>query len=218
MEMERLPNRQLIRWTLPFRHPSSVVDDFNDDNISDLAVTSDANTEVVIFYGYGNGSFELSRTYTTGYGSGPQGIAAGDFGDKHVQIVVALWGTGDIAVLTEYDAAEFVQQTRYSTGSAPQPFSVTAGDLSNDNRSDIVVVNSGLDNLEILFGLGNNTFGMPVKHSIGSDSYPQYVITCDINKDNQLDIVSVNSKVHSITVMIGHGNGTFEDQRFLFNW
>ena len=191
-----------------------VVADFNNDDISDLATTNVATSDVIIFYGYGNGTFELGRRYTTGYGSIPIGIAATDFdGDKHLEIIVALLGTGDIAVLTEYDAAEFDQQTRYTTGSAPQPFSVTTGDVNNDNRSDIVVANSGLDNLGILLGLGNNSFGMPMTYPIGSDSYPQYVITCDINKDNQLDIVSVNSKANSISVIIGHGNGTFEDQR-----
>ena len=33
-----------------------------------------------------------------------------------------------------------------------------------------------------------------MNYQIGTDSHPQYVMTCDINKDNHTDIVSVNSK------------------------
>jgi hypothetical protein len=190
-----------------------IVADFNNDNIYDIAVTNLGIDDIVIFYGYGNGSFELARKYSTGLGSSPYGITTADFNnDKQLEIIVTLWGNGNIAVLTEYYAASFANQTRYSTGSAPQPSSVAAGDFNNDNRSDIVVANSGTDSLGIFFGWGNGTFGMEMTYSIGTDSYPQYVITCDINKDNQLDIVSVNSKIDSISVIMGYGNGSFAEQ------
>jgi streptogramin lyase len=190
-----------------------IVADFNNDNISDIAATNYGNDEVIIFYGDGNGKFNLESNYSTGIGSNPYGITTADFdNNKQLEIVVALRGTGGIAVLTEYYAAEFVNQTIYSTGSAFQPFSVAVGDFNSDNRIDIVIANSGTDNLGILFGLDNGTFGMEMMYSIGTDSHPQYVITCDINKDNQLDIVSVNSKMNSISVIMGNGNGTFAKQ------
>ena len=37
-------------------------------------------------------------------------------------------------------------------------------------------------------------------------------MTCDINKDNHIDIVSVNSKSNSISVIMGYGNGSFAEQ------
>ena len=191
-----------------------IVDDFNNDNICDIAAANHGTDEIVIFYGYGNGSFELARTYSTGFGTKPHGIIAADFnGDKKLEIVIALWGTGDIALLTEYYAADFVNQTKISTGSALQPYSVAVGDLNNDNQSDIVVANSGIDSLSILFGVGNGMFGMEMTYPIGTSSQPQYVITCDINKDNQLDIVSVNSKMNSISVIMNNGNGSFAEQK-----
>jgi hypothetical protein len=48
--------------------------------------------------------------------------------------------------------------------------------------------------------------------ALPADFYPQYVITCDINKDNHLDIVSVNSKDNSISIIMGYGNGSFAEQ------
>jgi hypothetical protein len=189
---------------------SVIVADFNNDNLSDIAATLFAYDEVVIFFGYGNGSFQLARTYSTGFGSHPYGIAVVDFNnDKQLEIVVALWGTGSVAILTEYHAAEFINQTTYSTGAAPQPYSVAIDDFNNDNRSDIVVANSGTDNLGILLGLGNGTFRTQMIYSLGIDSHPQYVITGDINKDGQIDIVAANSMNDSISVIMGYGNGTF---------
>ena len=55
---------------------------------------------------------------------------------------------------------QFKNTTVYSTGSAPQPTSVAIADFNNDNRSDIVVANSGRDSLSILLALSNGTFGI----------------------------------------------------------
>ncbi|CAF1186071.1 unnamed protein product [Rotaria sordida] len=190
-----------------------IVADLNNDNIYDMVVTTYGHPAVLIFYGYINGSFQLGRRYPTGDRSQPYGIVVADLdNNKHLEIVVALSAIGDVAILTEYNAAEFVHQNIYSTGSAPQPFSVAIGDFNNDNRSDIVVANSGTGNLSILLGLDNGTFGMEMMYSIGTNSRPQYVITCDINKDNKLDIVSVNSKNETISILMGQGNGTFSEQ------
>ena len=193
---------------------SVIVADFNHDNISDIAATSFGNDEVVIFYGYGNGSFIFSREYSTGCGSKPYSLTTVDLdNNKHLELVVVLWGSGDIAVLTEYNAAQFTNQTTYPTGSALQPFSISVGDFNRDNQSDIVVANSGADSLSILFRSDSGTFDTEKIYPIGPNFSPQYVITCDFNRDNQMDIVSVNSKNNSISVITGEGNGTFAKQR-----
>jgi hypothetical protein len=187
--------------------------DFNNDNIYDIAATNFGTSEIVILYGDGSGSFELARNYSTGFGSEPYGITTADFdNNKQLEIVVALWGTGDVAVLTAYYAAEFANQVVYSTGSASQPFSVAVGDFNNDNRSDIVVANSGTDNLGILLSSINDTFDIEMMYLIDTDADPQYVITCDINNDSQIDIVSANSQSDSISIIMGYGNGTFKEQ------
>jgi hypothetical protein len=191
----------------------AIAADFNNDNIYDIAATNWGTDEIAIFYGHGNGSFELPRIYSTGFGSKPNEIAAADLdNNKQLEIVVTLWGIGDIAVLTKYDAAEFVNQTIYSTGSASQPFSVATGDFNNDNRPDIVVANSGTDNLGILLSSNNGTFDIDTMYLIDTDADPQYVITCDINKDNHIDIVCVNSNSDIISIIMGYGNGTFAEQ------
>ena len=190
-----------------------IVADFNSDNISDLAISNTGAGEIVIFHGYSNGSFTLEKTYSTGFGSSPTNIIAADLNDdKQLEIVVALLGIGAIGILTEYDAAEFVNQRRYYTGSAPQPYSVATATFNNDNQSHIVVANSGTGNLNILRSLDNGVYATEIIYSIGSDTSPQYVVTCDINRDDYMDIVCVNSKDNSISVILAYGNGSFAEQ------
>ncbi|CAF1313567.1 unnamed protein product [Rotaria sordida] len=185
--------------------------DFNNDYRYDFAVTDIVNDKIIIFYGYGNGSFQLARTYFTGFGSSPYAITTAKLKNSNqINIIVTLWGTGNVGILTEYIAAEFANQKTLSTGSAPQPYSVTVGNFNDDNYIDIVIVNSGSDNLDILFNTGNGTFERQITYPIGADSYPQYVIADDINKDNHLDIVTVNSKSNSISLIMGYDNGTFD--------
>ncbi|CAF4701818.1 unnamed protein product [Rotaria sp. Silwood1] len=185
--------------------------DFNNDHQHDFVVTDITNDEIIIFYGYGNGSFRLARRYPTGFGSSPYAITTAKLkNNQQINIVITLWGTGNVGILTEYNAAEFASKKTYPTGSASQPYSVTVGKYNNDSYVDIAVVNAGKDNLDILFNSGNGTFETQITYPIGADSYPQYVITDDINKDDHLDIVTVNSKSNSISVIMGHGNGTFD--------
>ena len=190
-----------------------IVADFNNDNRSDIAASIQGSDVVVIFYGNGNGSFLLQKTFPTGHGSKPYGIAAADLdNDQQLELVVALWGTGKVAVLTEYIAAKFINQRSYSTGSALYSVSVAIGDFNNNNRSDLVVANSGTDNLQIFFTSNNGKFGTPMSYSLDENSHPQCVITCDVNEDDHPDIISVNSQIDSISVIMTYGNNTFAKQ------
>ncbi|CAF1431265.1 unnamed protein product [Rotaria sordida] len=187
------------------------VADFNHDNQLDIAMTYFRNDKVVIFFGHGNGDFELVRTYFVGTGSHPYGFAIADFNnDKQLEIVVTLWGNGYVAILTEYYAADFAKQIMYLMGYAPQSYSLAAGDFNRDNRSDIVIANSGINTIEIRIGLGNSTFDTQIMYSISTGLFPRYVNTADIDNDNNLDIVTVNSGSDSVSVNLGYGNGSFK--------
>ncbi|CAF0957422.1 unnamed protein product [Adineta steineri] len=190
------------------------VADLNNDQHLDFAITCLARDELVLFYGDSTGSFTLARRYSTGSGSSPYALIVIDLNnDKQLEYVVTYWGTGYLAVLTEYYAAEFTKQFSYNTGSAPHSYSLAAGDFNNDNQSDVVVANSDTDNINILFGLNNGLFTSPMTYSIGSDSSPQYVITGDIDKDNHLDIITLNSKENTMSIIMNYGNGSFGQQK-----
>ncbi|CAF1439998.1 unnamed protein product, partial [Adineta ricciae] len=188
--------------------------DFNQDNYLDIAVAIFSASEVIIYFGDGQGDFKIGRRYSTDYGSNLYALAVVDLNsDNQLEMVATYWGTGYVGVLTPYNAARFSNQSTYSTGSAPYPYSLAMADFNNDNQLDVVVANSGTDDLTILFGSSNNdTFRDAITYLMGSDSNPQYVITGDVNKDNHSDIVVLNSKSNTLNLIYGYGNGSFADQ------
>ncbi|CAF0997315.1 unnamed protein product [Adineta steineri] len=196
--------------TLPF---CITLVDYNNDNYYDMLVANYGTNEILIFLGYGNGSLIYTRKYSTGSNTIPYGLTVADLNDdKHLEIIVALRGTGSVGILTEYYAAEFTNHTTHSTGTASHPKSIAVGDFNNDNKTDVVVANSATNSLGIFLGLNNGTFNEQIIYSLTNDSNPQYVITDDINKDGNLDIITVSSGSNTMSIIMGYGNGTFTDQ------
>ncbi|CAM2707178.1 unnamed protein product [Rotaria socialis] len=184
--------------------------DLNKDDQLDVIVADTANEVVVILYAYTNGSLQLERRHSTGFRSNPYAVTTVQRKNKtEIDIVVTLLGTGYVAVLTEYDAAEFQNETRCLTGESSQSYSVTVGDFNGDRHLDIAVVNSGTDDLIIVFNSGNGTFERQIQYFIGFNAFPAYVTTEHLNRDNYLDIVTVNWKYNSISVLMGQNNGIF---------
>ncbi|CAF2552884.1 unnamed protein product [Rotaria sp. Silwood2] len=194
-----------------------VVADYNHDNHLDIVATLFTSSEVVIYFGYGNGSFQLARRYTTGYNSGPCDIVLANLNnDKQLEIIVVLYSKGSIGMLTPYTAANFKNQAFYSTGSAPMPYSIAITDFNNDNQSNIVIANSGTDNLRIGFDFYNGTFQSQTIYSTGFRSHPEYVTVGDVNNDNYQDIIIIDSYHTSISMIMGCGNGSFNQQQITF--
>lgn len=192
---------------------SVVVVDANNDGILDITATNAEYDEIVVFCGYGDGTFELCLRYGTGDGTGPDVVTVAYFAHRmELQFVVTLFATGDLITMSPYHAALFTQQTKYPTGSAPKPVSMAIGDLNNDNRSDIVVVNSGNASLTLFFNLNNGTFSTKTMHSNDNEFSPRSVLLCDVNRDNEPDIVTVDSNMNSISIFRGYGTEHFTEQ------
>ena len=117
--------------------------------------------------------------------------------------------TCNVGVLLGCGNGTFANQTTYSTGDGSNPRSVAVGDFNNDTRLDIVVANSGTNNVGILLGYGNGTFANQATFSTGDGSRPYSVAVIDFNNDNRSDIAVANSGTVNIVILFGDGNGTF---------
>ncbi|CAF4261269.1 unnamed protein product [Rotaria sp. Silwood2] len=189
------------------------VADFNNDTKLDIVVTNSRSNEIAIFIGQGDGNFGSRIAYSTGTGSAPQSVAAGDFNsDNRLDIVVANSGTDNIGIFLGNIDEVFSDQITYQTGDGSQPLSVAVSDLNNDQQLDIIVANYGTHNLGIFLGYGNGTLSDQTIYSTEWKSSPSSVAVGDFNNDKWLDIVVTNYHANNIGIFLGYGNGTFSNQ------
>ncbi|CAF5187245.1 unnamed protein product, partial [Rotaria magnacalcarata] len=90
----------------------------------------------------------------------------------------------------------------YSTGLGSEPSFIVVGDLNKNNQTDLVVTNKGINNLLVLYGVGNGTFATPILYSLGYDSSPVSAAIEDFNNDSWLDIVVTNDDWNYIEVLL----------------
>jgi hypothetical protein len=87
------------------------------------------------------------------------------------------------------------------------------GHFNNDHHLDIAVANTDANNIGILLGHGDGHFTDQFIYTTGNNSGPCSLAVGDLNNDHHLDIVVVNSRVNTIGIFFGDGNGNFSDSK-----
>jgi len=183
--------------------------DLNNDTLLDLITANYDTDSVSILFGYGNGSFAHPIIYSTGYDSLPFSVIAGDFNnDNHLDLVIANYGTNNIAILFANGNGNFSYQNTFTTGINSHPYSIIVGHFNDDILLDIAVANYGTNNVGILLGNGNGTFANQTTYLLHSAS-PYSIGVGDFNRDHQLDIVVTNKGINNVGLLQGRGDGTF---------
>ena len=194
-------------------HPSYVtVDDLNDDGYLDLAFAGNGTDHIGIVLGFENGTFRTPIYFSTAYDSRPCSIVVGDFdGDNRKDIAVANYGTDNIGIFLGYGNGTFTNQTTFSTGSNSGPYSIAIFDLNNDSHLDLAVVYADVNKIAVFIGYGNGSFAKSRLYSTGRNSIPIFIVVADFNNDNKGDITLVNNRGNTVMLLIGHGDGTFDN-------
>jgi hypothetical protein len=96
----------------------------------------------------------------------------------------------------------------YAAGVSPRK--VAIADLNNDGKADLAVANEQSNNVSILVGNGDGTFGAKTDFDIGANVLD--VIIVDLNGDTKPDLVSAGalSSTSKLSVLFGNGDGTFQ--------
>ncbi|MBP6001897.1 MAG: VCBS repeat-containing protein [Pyrinomonadaceae bacterium] len=95
--------------------------------------------------------------------------------------------------------------TNFPTGTNPTNMAVA--DYNNDNKADLAVVNQASNDVSILLGNGNGTFGAQTTFAAGSGAYA--IVAGKFNADNIFDLAVANSGSGNVSILLGNGNGTF---------
>ncbi|CAF1085715.1 unnamed protein product [Adineta ricciae] len=192
-------------------YPTSVaISDFNNDQHLDIVVTNFNTDNIGIFYNYGNGSFKNQLIYSTNSQSYPIFVTAGDFNrDNQSDIIVANYYAHNIGIFYNYGNGSFKNQIIYSTNTGSYPRCIAISDFNNDNYPDVVVANSGLNNIGIFLNNGNETFTDQITYSFSQGINPYFVNIGDFNHDNNMDIIACYLDTGYFAIYLGFGNGSF---------
>ncbi|CAF1975218.1 unnamed protein product [Rotaria magnacalcarata] len=86
-------------------------------------------------------------------------------------------------------------------------------DFNNDRQIDIVVANTGANNVAVLLGHKDGSFTIEATYRTGLDPY--YVAVGDFNRDSRLDITVANEDNGNIGAIFGYVNCTFRNHATL---
>jgi len=162
-----------------------------DDNISVLAGDGSGNFAPGVYFGVGNGPYD---------------VALGDVtGDGIIDIVTANRNSDDVSILAGNGAGSFAPQVRYTVGLNHTPTSVALGDVTCDGTPDIVTAGYMRSEVSILAGDGAGGFAPEVRYDIGT--YPAMALG-DVTGDGALDIVTANES-DDVSVRVNDGSGGF---------
>jgi len=143
-------------------------------------------------------------------------IAEGDFNrDGIPDLAVTNTANNNLTILLGDGSGGFTP-TAKSPVTGANPFSVAAGDFNGDGILDLAVANfdysGAVTTTTILLGNGDGTFtAAPASPAEGANA--GFIVTGDFNRDGILDLavlnIPPNSAPGTVTILLGHGNGTF---------
>jgi hypothetical protein len=189
--------------------------ELNDDNHDDLVITGSSASKVAIYFGTGNGTFDLINRYTTA--QYPRWLSMTDLNnDSILDIVSCNEGSdsvGNVSLLLGKGNGAFVSVPTVGL-QYQQSYSSAVGDLNYDGKPDLAVAcwdstNIADGHLIILFGNGDGSFTFSDSYLTGKSA--RTIVIKDFDADNDSDIAVVNDRSHNILVFINEGNGLFQD-------
>ncbi len=132
---------------------------------------------------------------------------AGNFGTGHVDLAVADSSRSQVDILLGQGNGTFQLGSSINVGAAPS--AIVADDFGN-GQTDLAVADA--NDVSVLLGNGDGTF-QPAIH-MPTGTAPETLVALvagDFNGDGRLDLAAGNLSSNNISVLLGKGDGTFEE-------
>jgi hypothetical protein len=143
----------------------------------------------------------------------PGNVVIGDLNnDKKLDLVVACGKSRSITVLLGKGDGQFAASV--STTSVPDsPGEMALGDMNGDGKLDLAIVTHDSYGVLLLLGDGNGALTIapssPIVMKVGQHPHTHGLALADMNRDNKLDLVTVNNADNDVSIALGDGRGGF---------
>jgi hypothetical protein len=178
--------------------------DLNGDGIPDLIVANSGSNNVLVYPGLGNGQFGPELNGGNGFftGTDPVGITVANVNGRP-ELVVANEGSNDVSILLNVTTADggftLVPGPRLQGGLGPT--STVVENVTGDPFPDLLVSDSGANQVRLLRGVGGGFFDDqdPAIYSVGSQ--PSQVLVGTFTPGPGPQILTVNRGSNDVTVI-----------------
>jgi hypothetical protein len=197
-------------WRYPFRNVI-IFGDLNNDSIPDLITFENVASNLYVFLGTSNGTFDPKNSYSANNepSLNRRPLVADFNGDNNLDVVIFDdRGTNSIYIFFGYGNGTLRPRTKYVGDS--YSYIIAINDFNGDNIADLLAANYSTSNINVLLGYGNGTFRKRITYDIGF--YPFLVTVGDFNNDNISDLFIINYYGNITIGFLGNGNGTFKIQ------
>jgi hypothetical protein len=134
-------------------------------------------------------------------------MAIGDLnGDRRPDLVLTSANFGTVALVFNRGGGRFRAGPFYNVGRPPGP--VAIADVNGDGKQDVVA--GGGDVVFVFLNHGDGTLLPPVVYPAGHADLHASLAVGDLNGDGHPDLVTAGSPVSSVSVLLNHGDGTFD--------
>ncbi len=177
-----------------------------------------AENAINILLGNGDGTFTPGTTIF-GVGNNPCilpdqpsncSLVVADFNhDGNADLAATSGADNTVIILLGHGDGTFTQAngSPISVGSFPE--AVRTGDFNSDGILDLAVANAKDNTVSILLGNGDGTFTQASGSPVSVGAFPFFVAVADFNGDGFADIAVSNESDSTVSILLGHGDGTF---------
>jgi hypothetical protein len=199
------------------------VADMNGDGNADLVIANTGTPYLTILLGGGKGDFKPSPHSPFATQSYPHvhGVAAANFmGDGKLAVITDSWGHNQVLMIPGDGAGNLILPGKFfNVGKRPYQ-RLRSADFNKDGKPDVVTTDMDINAVTILLGDGKGGFREAPGSPFPAGAAPWSVAIDDMNKDGNLDLVTVpyapdvrDPKQVGVTVLLGDGKGGFTTMR-----
>ncbi|MCK4283949.1 MAG: VCBS repeat-containing protein, partial [Candidatus Brocadiae bacterium] len=197
-------------WTAQVTWPAGehtymarVLDNYGDwshENATLVTFTGNVNTRPVF-----GGTFEPATTIGLPAAL-PVAVVSADLDGNDLPDLVVIHAGGTLSVLLGNGDGTFSAAT-YTIGNAPETVLVYNLNPGTDAFLDLVVTNSGSNNVSVLMGEVDGTFQAATAYPAGTN--PVGLALGDYDKDGNVDLAVTNQSANDVSILLGDGTGAF---------